>query len=62
MFFGFSFMLLMLNFSKYKQRNETCCADGIIENDKVESCFTCPHYDESDCKINERTDLVEGYN
>jgi hypothetical protein len=59
LFLTFAFMLLMLRFSKYKQKGETCCSDGIVHDDLVESCFTCPHYDEDRCENTERVNLAD---
>jgi len=45
--FTFIFMAAMLYFSKYKQRENGCCASSIeTTNSKEDSCFSCPNKDE----------------
>ncbi len=48
---AFIFMAAMLYFSKYKQRESSCCAYSIETTDfNEDSCFTCPNKDESPVK------------
>jgi hypothetical protein len=48
---AFVFMAAMLYFSKYKQRESSCCASSIETiSYKEDSCFTCPNKDESPVK------------
>ena len=63
---AFSLMILMLQFSKYKQRNHGCCSDGIEEGmhgknlgASKDSCFTCPHKDLKDCDSREKVEALE---
>lgn len=45
---AFIFMAAMLYFSKYKQKEGSCCSSGIESADSSESsCLTCPNKDES---------------
>ncbi|NNG26017.1 MAG: hypothetical protein HKM87_00710 [Ignavibacteriaceae bacterium] len=48
---AFTFMASMLYFSKYKQKEGSCCSSG-IETDgyKEDSCISCPNKDESHVK------------
>ena len=48
---AFTFMEAMLYFSKYKQKEGSCCSSG-IETDgyKEDSCISCPNKDESPVK------------
>jgi len=48
---AFIFMAAMLHFSKYKQKEGSCCSSGIeTAGPKVESCSSCPNKDESPVK------------
>ena len=48
---AFAFMAAMLYFSKYKQKEGSCCSSGIeTTGDKEDSCITCPNNDESPAK------------
>jgi len=48
---AFIFMAAMLHFSKYKQKEGSCCSSG-IETDgyKEDSCISCPNKDEPHVK------------
>jgi len=48
---AFIFMAAMLHFSKYKQKEGSCCSSG-IETDgyKEDTCISCPNKDESPVK------------
>jgi hypothetical protein len=45
---AFIFMAAMLYFSKYKQRESSCCTSSIEPTGiKEDSCLSCPNKDES---------------
>ena len=48
---AFIFMAAMLYFSKYKQKEGSCCSSGIeTAGHKEETCSSCPNKDESPVK------------
>jgi hypothetical protein len=48
---AFTFMASMLHFSKYKQKEGSCCSSGIEStSSKEDSCLSCPNKDESPVK------------
>ena len=48
---AFTFMAAMLYFSKYKQKEGSCCSSGIETTGSTEnSCLSCPNKDESPVK------------
>jgi len=48
---AFTFMASMLYFSKYKQKEGSCCSSGIeTYGSKEDSCISCPNKDESPVK------------
>lgn len=59
LFLSFGFMVLMLKFSKHKEREAGCCSDGIEDEQNHSSCFTCPTKDEESCIPNQINKLSE---
>jgi hypothetical protein len=56
-FISFGFMVLMLKFSKYKEKETGCCADEVESDSSGSDCFTCPSKQEKNCTPNQLNEL-----